>query len=131
MEQNRAFELIERTFADRGVKIYKKGLKRDDRGQYIELSFISPEIGQQWQDVIKHLEEETCWNIRIAKNPNQNEILKLARRMLEGADLYLKKNPGFFCWRRGLKWFLRGVDQEVFRKVQEQFKSQTGYDLSL
>lgn len=132
MEQNRAFELIERTFADRGVKIYKKGLKRDDRGQYIELSFISPEIGQQWQDVIKHLEEETCWNIRIAKNPNQNEILKLARRMLEGADLYLKKNPGFFQLEKRIKVVPAGEwDQEVFRKVQEQFKSQTGYDLSL
>lgn len=52
--------------------------------------------------------------------------------MLEGADLYLKKNPGFFLLEKRIKVVPAGEwDQEVFRKVQEQFKSQTGYDLSL
>jgi Cft2 family RNA processing exonuclease len=132
MEQNKAFELIEQTFADKGVKIYKKSLKQDEKGPYIEVSFISPEIGKKWDELLMQLEKITWWDIRISTNPNQNEIMKLARRLLEGAGLYLKKNPGFFQIEKMVKVVPAGEwDQEIFHEIQKKFKSETGYDLSL
>ncbi len=130
MEQNRAFQLIDEAFEDTPVRLYKKGLKRDSQGSFIELSFITPEIGIQWQHLIEELEKKTWWNIRINPNPNQNEVLKLARRLLEGEGLYLKKNPSFLQMDKTVKVVPSGEwEEEVFCRVKDVFSNQTGYEL--
>lgn len=130
MEQNRAFRLIEETFAGKPHRLYKKGLKRDEKGPYIELSFISPEIGERYRDIILQLEEKTGWPMRINPNPNQNEIIKLARRLLEQKGLRLKKNPGFFQLEKEVRVVpVDDWDCEAFDDVKKEFESYTGYRL--
>lgn len=130
MEQNRAFRLIEETFAGKPHRLYKKGLKRDEKGPYIELTFISPEIGQQYRDVILQLENKTGWPMRINPNPNQNEVIKLARRLLEQRGLRLKRNPSFFQLEKEVRVVPMGDwDCQAFDDVKKEFESCTGYKL--
>ncbi|MBM7583080.1 putative metal-dependent RNase [Caldicoprobacter guelmensis] len=130
MEQNRAFKLIEEAFAGKPHKLYKKGLKRDEKGAYIELTFISPEIGEKYRDVISHLEKETGWPMRVNPNPNQNEVIKLARRLLEQRGVRLKKNPSFFQLEKEVRVVpLNEWDYDVFEDVKKEFEYCTGYRL--
>ena len=130
MEQNKVFMLLDEVFADKPHRLYKKGLKRDGTGSYVELSFISPEIGAQYSDVIKQLEEKTGWTMRINPNPNQNEIIKLARRLMEGNGLRLKRNPGFYQTEKVVRVTPAGEwEQEIFEKLRDEFIRRTGYSL--
>jgi len=130
MEQNKAFGLIEESFAGKPHRLYKKGLKRDENGPYIELTFISPEIGQRYMDIILQLEEKTGWPMRINPNPNQNEIIKLARRLLEQRGLRLKKNPGFFQLEKEVRVIpADDWDYETLDDIKKEFESYTGYRL--
>jgi Cft2 family RNA processing exonuclease len=130
MEQNKVFKLIDEIFADKPHRLYKKGLKRDETGPYVELSFISPEIGTQYNDIIEELEKKTGWTMKINPNPNQNEIIKLARRLMEGKGLRLKRNPGFFQMERAVRVMpAEEWKQDVFERLQEEFQKHTGYNL--
>lgn len=130
MEQNKAFKLIEESFAGKPHRLYKKGLKRDESGPYIELTFISPEVGEQYRDLILQLEEKTGWPMRINPNPNQNEVIKLARRLLEQKGLRLKKNPGFFQIEKEVKVVpVDDWDCEALDAVRKEFEYYTGYRL--
>lgn len=130
MEQNRAFKLIEEAFEGQPHRLYKKGLKQDESGRYIELSFISPEVGMMYRDVILQLEQKTGWAIRINPNPNQNEVIKLARRLLEQKGLRLKKNPGFYQLEKEVRVVpLDDWAQGVFEEAREEFQKHTGYTL--
>ncbi len=130
MEQNKAFKLIEESFAGKPHRLYKKGLKRDENGPYIELTFITPEIGERYRDIILQLEEKTGWPMRINPNPNQNEVIKLARRLLEQKGLRLKRNPGFFQLEKEIRvvpvddWDCGALDD-----VKKEFEYYTGYRL--
>ncbi|HZJ57130.1 MAG TPA: MBL fold metallo-hydrolase [Clostridia bacterium] len=130
MEQNKAFQIIDEAFAGKPVRVYKKGLKRDGDTPYIELAFITPEIGEKWQHLIEELETQTWWNIRINPSPNQNEVLRLARRLLEGEGLLLRRNPSFIQIDQAVRvtpaepW-----DPEVLEEIKDVFAGETGYTL--
>lgn len=130
MEQNAAFALIDAAFAGADHRIYKKSLKQDRTGAFIELSFITPEVGRLYGDIIDDLEKETGWNIRINPNANQNELTKLARRLLERGGLYLKKNPSVYQDLKEIKVVpIETWDESLFKEVQREFLDKTCYTL--
>lgn len=130
MEQNKAFEVNQQAFDDKPHRLYKKGLKHDASGPYIELSFITPEVGELYNNLMVELEEKTRWAIKVNPNPNQNEVIKLARRLLERRGLYTKKNPSFFLLEKEVRVVpLEQWDQELFKDAGQEFQKQTGYML--
>lgn len=95
MEQNNAFNYIDSQLADEEFRPYKRGLKNDHTGKYIELSFISPIVGKRLSKKIAAIASNIGWNITISKSFNQNEISHLARKLCEENGIKLIKNPSF------------------------------------
>lgn len=130
IEQNQALQCITETFAELSVELYKKSLKQDDKGPFIEVSFISPEIGHTFREHLDVLEQKLRWCIKINPTANQNEILKVTRRTLERKGLVLKKNPSFLGPERKVRVVLMDPwNMEWFDEAAAEIQMQTGYML--
>ena len=128
MEQNRAFAIIDRAFSSTEHRLYRRGLKSEGQESFIELSFITSQIGEHYKDVIRDIENETGWEIRINPNPNQNELVKLARRVLERNGLFVNRNPSIYPGERRVK--LSPSDEwerAAFECAGDEFYQSTGY----
>ena len=55
VEQNVALNLIDKAFENEEHKPYKKSIKINGSKKYIELVFISPKIGQKFEEKLGHL----------------------------------------------------------------------------
>ncbi|MCY6484331.1 MBL fold metallo-hydrolase [Clostridium aestuarii] len=129
MEQNTALNLIDNVFTNKEFKPYKKSIKSNCHGKYIELSFISPIIGKRYMDNIKLLSKEIGWAISISKAVNQNAIINLAIRLCSEVGIKLKKNPSFNPTNLCVTIKSDNIDEEKFHKVKESFNYETGCKL--
>ena len=136
MEQNQALALIDRYFSDKPHRIYKKGIKLKDGRPGIELSFITPRVGNLYEDVLDRLMEETRWNIWINKESNQHELLKAAKELLSERNITAKKHsyiPEKVCVQVTLEngVYLPAVENGSWEDICETFKHLTGAELVL
>ncbi|HLV09155.1 MAG TPA: MBL fold metallo-hydrolase [Halanaerobiales bacterium] len=128
MEQNQAFEYIDKLFNSLGVKIYKKSRKLAGVIPYLEIYFISPELGERYRETVRRLEEDTGWNIRIGQTPIQNEIINLARRLAVQYGLRLCKNPAHYRDKLLVEIKVNGkLDEKKQTEMEAKFKEETGY----
>jgi hypothetical protein len=61
----------------------------------MELSFISPIVGERYIDKIKDIVYDIGWNIGIANSVNQNEIISMAKELCNKNDIFLNKTFDF------------------------------------
>lgn len=132
MEQNKTFEVIDKEFKDKPHRVYKKS-KKEARGiPYLELAFISPQIGEKYNKNLKELEKRTGWNIAIANNPNQNEIIKIAKGLCREKEIKLKKNPSIHIKEALVKLKISDdISGKVEKEIRTRLKEETGYDLMI
>lgn len=97
MEQNAVFSLIEEAFASRPGALFRKSRKSlgTTGTDYIELSFISPEVGERYHQVLSELSQKTGWEMKINPEPNQNAIKQWVKSAIPPA-WGLQKEPSFF-----------------------------------
>lgn len=132
MEQNKAFNIIDKAFSDKKHKLFKKSKKVLGNTPYIELSFISPQIGELYRSIIEQLEKEIRWNITINQNPNQNEIIKIAKFLIRRKEIHIAKNPSIFTNEAMVKISLdEEIDDGLIEQIEEEFKMETGYGMSI
>lgn len=74
-EINRAYQEIRKTFQKEKHAPTKIGLKG---GAYIEAAFISPQVGERYQDLLNTLGERVGWEIRVRPSVNQELISQKA-----------------------------------------------------
>ncbi|MEZ0537419.1 MBL fold metallo-hydrolase [Caldicellulosiruptoraceae bacterium PP1] len=130
MEQNKALTLIEIEFEDKPHKIYKKSIKNN--GQYIEVSFISPQIGNRYLNQIKKLQEKTGWSIEISESINQNEISKIIYEMFNRFNIVLAKNPSFLPHQlKFVAYTTQEIDEDLKRLIEEEFIEKTGLKIDI
>lgn len=131
LEQNTAFKLIDEAFVYEEFKPYKKSIKSNNAGKYIELTFISPVIGRNYVRKLEALSKELAWNINIATSVNQNAIINLALQLCYENKVNLKKNPAFN--EASLKVILKCdyIAEDIFLKIKESFERNTGCTLEL
>lgn len=131
MEQNAAFTLIEQYFtSEAGQRIYKKSKKESSGIPYIELSFISPEVGRRYQSLIEKLEVLTGWKIVIGKNPNLDEIIKKTREIIRNAGIPIKKNPSIYPGKGTVVIKIPPeAELNIPAELKDQVKEETGYEL--
>ncbi|MBP2032520.1 putative metal-dependent RNase [Clostridium algifaecis] len=130
MEQNKALDLIDDEFKYMDFKPYKKSIKSYANGKYIELSFITPVIGQKYEKNIEHISKKTGWNIKISDSVNQNEIINMAILLCNLENIKLKKNPSFN--RNDLTLLLKLEKSEEITKmdnIKHKFEQNTGCSL--
>lgn len=132
LEQNKAFSIIDKEFSDKKHRLFKKSKKVLGNISYIELSFISPEIGNLYEDIIEKLEKNIGWNIRINQNPNQNEIIKTVKFLLREKDVQINKNPSIFTKEGVVKLSIcEEIHDKLKEQIKEEFKAMTGYEVEM
>lgn len=127
IEQNLAFSCIDCEFSSIPGKPEKKSLKHDTVGKYIELNFLSPEIGLRSRDVIQRCANQTGWRIRIADKVNQTALFQNAVSLCTKYGIGLKKNPSYLPLEKTISLKLSTeIDPEIITKMQEEFFKKTG-----
>lgn len=119
LEQNMALYCTEQTFSDCPHRIYKKSIKNDAEGKYLELSFITPEVGLRYQEQLSDLTNQIGWRVKLSDSVNQNELFKQAHILCAKYGLALKQNPSYLPGQRSVQIKLCA---EISREVQEQLQ---------
>ncbi|MDR3596418.1 MBL fold metallo-hydrolase RNA specificity domain-containing protein [Clostridium sp.] len=130
VEQNVALNLIDKAFEGEKHKPYKKSIKTNQKGKYIELVFIYPKIGQKFEEKLGHLSRETGWSIAISDKVNQNELFNIAKLLCDKNNVLLKKNPSYNPSDMTIS--LNIIDgEENFINIKDEFERTTGCSLIL
>jgi len=130
MEQNKALLLIDLYFENEKDKIYKKSIK--EGGKYIELSFVTPFVGEKYKDKLVQLSEKTGWDIRVSQTINQVEMINILNEILSKYNIEIQKNPSIYPTTREVKIKLsEGVDEDVLKKISKEFFERTGFYLKV
>lgn len=132
MEINAAYRFIRTCFDALEVEVCKTGKKVDPVSglEYIEISFISPRVGEQHRKTLVDIARETGWPVAICPNPNQHAIMDFILRVVPG---HWEPAPtASFYPEKGL-WAIRvgslPEDEAELRKIQELFRDYCGYEL--
>ena len=124
MEQNMVQYCVDRTFEMETHQVYKKSVKSDAQGNYLELSFLSPEVGKRYSELLAQLASQTQWRIRIADSVNQKEIFEIIRTLCGKYEIPLLKNPSYLPQERMIQiqtTFLpsRNLQERLVQEVRE------------
>ena len=124
LEQNEALYYIDQAFYHEKFKPYKKSIKSNHRGKYIELAFISFDAGIQYREKISDLCDDIGWDLSISDKTNQNELLSIANILCDKYNVNVRKNPSYNPMERKVILNIVSGD-ENFHKLQEEFYEQT------
>ena len=130
MEQNRALAYVQSCLEHLGLTHFKKGRKVHNGIPYIEVSFISPQIGNAYSDQLRGLAEDIGWSIMVGKNPNQAAIIQTAVQLCRQYDIGLRKNPSIFVEQALVRIQpIASISDEAIQQLQNEFRAKTGYEL--
>lgn len=129
LEINLAFAEIDRAFADALAKPYRKSKKVGAEGEWIELSFVSPEVGARFRDHLDSLEAHCGWTIRIADSVDQQAVLRVVGEIVP-PSWAIRRGPGLDVAGRKVKLRVaqRPADDERER-VAGELEARTGFTL--
>lgn len=129
MEINTAYRTLRGAFEGRAHQPLKTSLKE---GRYIEVAFISPQVGERYRKVLDELEEETHWPLEIRKSPDQHRIKQIAKKLASPLGT-MRKEPTFLEGEQRVIYYLSSLSGEEEKKneILSQFKEETGYELVL
>lgn len=124
LEQNEALYYIDQAFYGEKFKPYKKSIKNNNRGKYIELAFITPDAGIQYTKKIQDLCEDIGWDLSISDKTNQNELISITNVLCAKNNIEIKKNPSYNPMER--KVIINIINGEKnFPVMEKEFYEQT------
>ena len=129
MEINAAFAEIDRAFAGQPHRPHRRSKKNGADGTFIELSFISPEVGARFEELLDDLQYRTSWRVVVAGKVDQQAVLAAARELIP--DTWQQtKGPGLdVAGRRLLLRLAQEPPEEQRQQVSEELKERTGFVL--
>jgi hypothetical protein len=132
-EQNAAFARIDAAFRSSGGILTRRSRKHDvaTGAEFIELSFLSPQLGRRHLAALEEISREIGWELRINPEPNQAAISQRVRCNLpEGWEL--QKEPAIFKseGRVGIK-LAKVPAPDEWEDYRKSIIEATGYDLKL
>lgn len=131
MEINQAFARILERFQTEPDKPYRKSRKTDDYGEYIEVGFLTPEIGMRYLDILGELGAETGWRIDISHSANLAGLQDVVRSLLPDPSL-LAREPSFYPQTRLVRVKLqRPLAREAAEELRRRFEERTGLPLEI
>lgn len=131
MEQNAAFALIDHAFSAEAQRPSRRGIKNDQWGKLIELAFITPSVGERHAALMRSLEKETGWRIRVGDSVNQMELAGIVVELLAAAGIKPMKNPGIRVGEREVTARLpAGASSDVVQDISERLFERTGFRLT-
>ena len=133
MEINTAYWTIDEAFVGRpeSDRPYKKSLKTEGEGAYIELAFLTPEVGARHHELLQQISSAIGYPLRIKPEPNQIALIALVRQLIP-LSWQIAKPPGVFKTDRTVRVKCLtppGPDTPEWQAVHSQFAAATGYTL--
>ena len=133
MEINAAYRAIDDEFSDAEAtsRPYKKSLKSEGRRQFIELSFITPEVGMRDVEKLERLAARIGWPLSVKSEPNQVAMVQVLEDIIP-REWGLAGKPGFHIAGRWVRIKCASApprDSAEWPKLREKFRELTGYDL--
>ena len=125
-EQNAALSYVRSICAEEKIPLQKIGVKYDHLGKYMEMTFISPEIGRRYRKQIDSLSETVGWRLLIGNTVLQNQVLSIAASAAERAGLVLKKSPSYMPANREVQLKVQGVTPATQAAVTSEITEKTG-----
>jgi uncharacterized protein len=126
VEINKAYDLVKAAFSDKPHEPYKVGLKSDDKGGFIEVTFVSPSVGKRYQAELNDLEREIGWRIQIRQSANQEQIAREATKITP-ETCAVRGAPKFYPGEWRVVVPVRRLPRSVDRvKLNQDFESVTG-----
>jgi Cft2 family RNA processing exonuclease len=129
-EINRAYEEIRQTLRDMSHAPSKMGNKVDESGDYIEVAYISPAVGERYRSVLDEVSASIGWPIRVRDSANQELIAQEARRITPG-DCNVRATPKFFLAEQHI---IVPVDQlpgnDLSEQLSQEFQERTGFRIT-
>ena len=121
------------SFAPASWRPHKVAQKKDERGEFIKLYFITPQIGVRQRETLRTLLTETGHRLVIKNEPNNAALIATARRLIP-VEWHIQKEPGLHK-EYGLVR-VRCVNAPPagdarLQEVCEQFWEETGYRLEV
>src|SRR5699024_1567343 len=92
MEINQAIAVAKQYGKEHDVTIYKAGVKNVNGETRMEVHFISPEVAERYRDMLQNVSKTTGMSVQYAKQPKQNEILRITKESIPPA-WGVKGNP--------------------------------------
>ncbi|NOT56055.1 MAG: MBL fold metallo-hydrolase [Deltaproteobacteria bacterium] len=135
VEINTAYWTIEEAFRGRPEteRPYRKSLKTLPDGTYIELAFLTPEVGARHHKLLNSVAAAIGYELRVKPEPNQIALLALVRQLIPTA-WQLAKPPGVFKAERAVRVkCLAAPSPETpeRRDLHARFTALTGYTLQI
>lgn len=128
LEINQAFARIRQAFLEKQIPLFRCSLKEN---AWIELALVSPEVAQRHEELRARLEQEVCWPLRFASEPNQDLIKKRAKELIPG-EWGLLKEPAFFKIEGVVLVTLSVLPPvELFEQLSQALIDETGYRLQV
>ena len=131
LEVNTAYGAIRDAFAGARHVPHRIGRKPGAEGAepYIEVAFISPEVGLRYRSLLDELAASTGWRLEVSAAANQFQILETARSLLAG--LSVRRGPSYQPAARQVTVALASpLDEAARERLETAFHEQTGYRLA-
>lgn len=127
MEQNMAFGCVEKTFEGKEHRVYKKSIRSDSKGKYLELTFLSPEVGRRYSEALALLAEEIRWRIAIGDSVNQNGVFAAAGKVCSKYGIHLQQSPSYLPQKRKVQIKIgTALSEEVIKNMSDEIEKMTG-----
>jgi uncharacterized protein len=129
-EINQTYRIIDEAFADAPEtwRPFRKGLKNDGNFSYIELAFISPQIGSKQPERLQKAAELCGRHLRVKQEPNQIKLLEIVAKLVP-TEWGLQKS-GIHKEKSAVQLkLLKEIEENEWVEVQEKFLELTGYKL--
>ena len=127
-----AVDMIKDVFEPSEVQIYKYSIKSDAAGEYIELQFLTPSLGKKHQNWTDDLKEMTGWRIAVSQNPRQQDIIAIARAILQSNNITILKGPSIHSAESKVSAkVLQQPDTSITEQINNEFKEKTGFSMEV
>ena len=129
-EINQTYRIIDEAFADAPEtwRPFRKGLKNDGNFSYIELAFISPQIGARQTERLQKAAAMCGRHLRIKQEPNQIKLLEIVSKLVP-SDWGLQKSSIHKEKSAIQLKLLKEIDENEWTEIQAKFVETTGYKL--
>ena len=125
-----AVDMIREVFVQAEVQIFKYSIKSDILGDYIEMQFLTPKLGEKYKSWINDLKETIGWRIAVSQNPRQQELIEIAKATAAEHNIPILKGPSIHNSESkvSIKTTLIAAN---FNEINSKFKEKTGFILEI
>jgi Cft2 family RNA processing exonuclease len=131
LENNQAIEEAKKWARERGITIYRTGIKQQQADVMMEVHFISPEVARNHATDLEELSYRIGMPVTFALNPKQNEIIRITTECIP-ESWELTKNPSIHIDKSVVTVKVTGApsDEEI-KVISDKIKLLTGYSLEV